>query len=72
MPRSRSCGGTNRCRAGSLTTRPLIAIVPPLGVSSPAMQRKVVVLPQPLGPSSVTNSPAATSNEIAWITVAAP
>ena len=33
------------------------------------MQRKVVVLPQPLGPSSVTNSLAATSNEIPLMTV---
>ena len=30
-------------------------------VSSPAMQRRVVVFPQPLGPSSTRNSPDATS-----------
>src|SRR5215813_5599637 len=39
-------------------------MLPSLGVSKPAMQRKVVVLPQPLGPSSETNSPAATLSEI--------
>src|SRR5436190_1854967 len=38
-------------------------IPPSVGVSNPAMQRNVVVLPQPLGPSSETNSPAATLKE---------
>src|SRR3990170_4217294 len=33
---------------------------PAVGISSPAMQRKVVVLPQPDGPSSVTVLPGAT------------
>ena len=42
---------------------PLSKMLPSVGVSNPAMQRKVVVLPQPLGPSSETNSPAATLNE---------
>src|SRR5262245_47597455 len=31
--------------------------------SNPAMQRSVVVLPQPLGPSSEKNSPSITSND---------
>ena len=34
---------------------------PPVGCSSPATQRKVVVLPQPEGPSRTTISPAGTS-----------
>src|SRR3954453_2810453 len=34
-------------------------MLPPLGSSSPAIIRKVVVLPQPEGPSSVNNSPSA-------------
>src|SRR5438105_8993641 len=34
---------------------------PLLGISSPATQRSVVVLPQPEGPSSDKNSPWATS-----------
>src|SRR6185437_11350863 len=42
------------------TTRPAILIVPALGVSRPATQRKVVVLPQPDGPSRTTISPAGT------------
>ncbi|CEF48905.1 unnamed protein product [uncultured bacterium] len=35
-----------------------IVIRPPLFASSPAIIRKVVVFPQPLGPSSVTNLPS--------------
>ena len=35
---------------------------PPLGSTNPAIIRKVVVLPQPEGPSSTTNSPSATSS----------
>ena len=42
---------------------PLSRMLPSVSVSKPAMQRKVVVLPQPLGPSSETNSPAATLND---------
>src|SRR5438128_8634299 len=53
-------GGTSTPRAGSDTTLPPIAIVPAVGCSSPATQRKVVVLPQPDGPSSTTISPAST------------
>src|SRR5581483_5384979 len=33
------------------------------GRSSPAMERKVVVLPQPLGPNSVKSAPSGTSND---------
>ena len=36
-------------------------ISPEVGCSSPATQRKVVVLPQPEGPSSTTISPAGTA-----------
>ncbi len=38
------------------------AISPDLGRSRPAIERSVVVLPQPEGPSSVKNSPSGTSN----------
>src|SRR6185312_4219281 len=61
MPMSRSRGETSRPRAGSDTTRSPIEMRPPVGCSSPATQRKVVVLPQPEGPSSTTISPAGTS-----------
>src|SRR5947208_5410712 len=36
-------------------------ISPPVGCSSPATQRNVVVLPHPEGPSSTTISPAGTT-----------
>src|ERR1043166_3486097 len=44
-------GGTCRPRSGAATSSPPIEIVPPVGCSRPAMQRNVVVLPQPEGPS---------------------
>ena len=61
MPMSRSRGETSTPRSGSDTTRPPIEMRPPVGCSRPATQRKVVVLPQPDGPSRTTISPAGTS-----------
>src|ERR1700736_3866515 len=61
MPSSRSRGGTRMPFAGDDTTRPAMLISPPVGCSSPATQRSVVVLPQPDGPSSTTISPAGTA-----------
>src|SRR5712664_570239 len=61
MPRSRSRGGTRMPRAGDDTRWPAMLISPPVGCSSPATQRKVVVLPQPDGPSRTTISPAGTA-----------
>src|SRR3981081_614882 len=61
MPRSRERGGTRMPRAGDDTTRPAMLISPDVGCSSPATQRKVVVLPQPEGPSKTTISPAGTA-----------
>src|ERR1700754_4475250 len=60
MPRSRERGGTNMPRPGDDTVLPPIEISPPVGCSRPATQRKVVVLPQPEGPSRTTISPAGT------------
>src|SRR5476651_751817 len=60
MPMSRSRGGSRMPCAGDDTTRPAMLMVPAVGCSSPATQRKVVVLPQPEGPSSTTISPAGT------------
>src|SRR5262249_50571017 len=54
-------------RVGSWKTKPIPgrppskATVPALGRSSPAIRRSAVDLPQPDGPTSDTNSPAATS-----------
>src|SRR5947199_9441520 len=62
MPMSRSRGGTRMPRAGDDTRRPAMLISPEVGCSRPATQRKVVVLPQPDGPSRTTISPAGTAN----------
>src|SRR5437763_1383731 len=59
MPMLRRRGGTCTLRSGAATSSPPIEIVPAVGCSRPAMQRSVVVLPQPEGPSSTTISPAA-------------
>src|SRR5262249_18668030 len=58
MAMSRSFGGT------SLTTSPSTAISPALTSSRPAIIRKVVVLPQPEGPTSTTNSLSAMSRSM--------
>ena len=50
MAMSRSIGGT------SLTTVSSIRISPEVMASSPAIMRRVVVLPQPEGPTKTTNS----------------
>src|SRR5581483_1895298 len=63
MPMSRSCGGTRMPRSGSDTVLPSIETEPAAISSSPAMHLSVVLLPQPDGPRSETNSPSATSNE---------
>ena len=57
MAMSRSFAGT------ALTTRSSIASLPDEIDSSPATMRKVVVLPQPEGPSSTMNSPSATVSD---------
>src|SRR6195952_3738625 len=59
MPMLRLRGGTSKPRSGSEYTVPPIRTRPGVGGSSPATQRRVVVLPQPGGPSSTTISPAA-------------
>src|SRR5262245_22688009 len=57
MPTERCSTGTFRRTLASNSVRPSTAMTPSSGVSSPAMQRKVVVLPQPDGPSRVKNVP---------------
>ena len=61
MPKPRRFGGTNRPRDPLKTTTSLTLIWPDLGRSRPAMERSVVVLPQPLGPSRVKKCPSGTS-----------
>src|SRR5262249_47725893 len=66
IPRPRSRGST------SLTTLPSIRISPPLGSSKPATMRKVVVLPQPDGPTSTTNSPSSIARLTLFTAATAP
>ena len=55
------CAAARRCRLPvSHTARRRSTILPASGRSRPAMQRSVVVLPQPDGPSSVKNWPRST------------
>src|SRR5665647_850130 len=61
MPMSRKRGGSRMPCVGEDTTRPAMLMVPAVGCSRPATQRKVVVLPQPEGPSRTTISPAGTT-----------
>src|SRR5437879_2315405 len=56
----------------SFTTRPPILMVPLVGKSSPATMRNVVVLPQPDGPSRLTNSPSAISRSRSRTAASAP
>src|SRR5688500_644983 len=71
MPILRLFGGTAAPRLASKTTWSPILISPLLGVSNPAMQRSVVVLPHPLGPSSVNSLPEGTTKETSSIAVTA-
>ena len=51
---------------------PANAIVPASGRSSPAMVRKVVVLPAALGPRMTKNSPSATARSTPFSAVTPP
>src|SRR6266542_925796 len=63
MPMLRLFGGRFAFARRSSTVWPPSEIRPSSGVSNPARQRRVVVLPQPLGPSRTTNSPEAISSD---------
>src|SRR6476660_8703391 len=52
-----------RSTGTSVMSRPRIMILPELGASKPATIRSVVVLPQPDGPRSETNSPSPTVSD---------
>ena len=63
----------SRCHGGSLVTSlPPIRMPPSSGSSRPATQRKVVVLPQPEGPSRQTNWPFSTLSETPSTAVKSP
>src|SRR6476646_9324154 len=62
---------TGRLSGGSLvTSRPRSSIRPEVGASKPPIIRRVVVLPQPDGPSKLKNSPSRTSRSM-WSTATA-
>src|SRR5438552_6472721 len=60
MPKPRRLGTTKMPFDDEYTTRSFTAISPTRGLSRPAIERSVVVLPQPLGPSSVKSLPSGT------------
>src|SRR5437660_472613 len=60
MPRLRLSAGTSTFAMGSTNVVASQRIAPRSGFTKPAIDSRVVVLPQPLGPSKVTNSPSAT------------
>ena len=66
--------GTRRRPRGAAPrpARPLIAISPSVGPISPAIIISNVLLPQPLGPSTLRNSPSATSKETSRIASRSP
>ncbi len=68
MPMSRFSGGSEKPLAGELTSSPPMKISPPFKPSRPAMQRKVVVLPQPEGPKRVIISPFLIE-KLTWLTI---
>jgi len=66
MPKPRFCGGT------AAISRPSTKTVPPSGCTKPATIIKVVVLPDPEGPSSEKNSPGAIEAAMVSTTVSSP
>src|ERR1044071_2400431 len=66
MERARLAGGA------LVMSSPSISTLPELTVSSPAMMRSSVDLPQPEGPTKTTNSPSAILRSTAWITAMPP
>src|SRR5258708_17365222 len=68
MPRF--SGGSER--PGAEIVRPSSSMVPSLGSRKPAIMRSVVVLPQPDGPSSETNSPRVSASVARSTAVKAP
>ena len=72
MPMPRRFIGTESPAAPSNSTRSPSRMTPLSGRSSPAMQRSVVVLPQPDGPSSVKNAPGSSANSASRMPPAMP
>src|SRR5262245_12774413 len=66
MAMSRSLGATR------FTTRPPMAMSPPVISSSPAIMRSSVDLPQPEGPTSTQNSPSSMPRSMPCTTLVEP
>src|SRR3979409_2684320 len=66
MPKLRLLGATKIRSADEYMTVPATSISPEVGRSNPAIERNVVVLPQPDGPSSVNSLPSGTSKVTSW------
>src|SRR5260370_2231307 len=66
MPKLRLFGATKILLADEYMTLPATSISPALGRSNPAIERNVVALPQPDGPSSVNSLPSGTSKLTSW------
>ena len=66
MPTLRLCTGTR------VTSRSPNFTVPEVGATNPAIMRRVVVLPQPLGPSNASSSPSRISIETSSTAASAP
>jgi hypothetical protein len=56
----------------SVTSRPLMWMLPALGASSPAINRSSVDLPHPDGPTNTTSSPGSTERETSSMTEVLP
>src|SRR3981081_1187372 len=72
MPRLRDSAGVSMFCAASKKIASPQQMRPRSGLSSPAIDISVVVLPQPPGPSSVTSSPCAAENVTSSRTRVAP
>ena len=74
--RARSSGTPSRCRArpaaGCSPPARRCGSCPPVMLSSPAIIRSSVDLPQPDGPTSTANSPSSISRSTPWITWTGP
>src|SRR5262245_21913783 len=72
MPSLRCCGETQVGGLSEETILPAMRMSPPSGVSSPAIQRSNVVLPEPLAPTMTNSSPSATSKSSDLIAAITP
>src|SRR5215218_7230386 len=72
MPKLRFSVGTQMLLEAELTIRSPIVTSPASGSSRPAIMRRDVVFPQPLGPRRTSSSPSSTSNETLSTAVTEP